>query len=162
MPCACQSTRRRTAKSVPQIVDARSIVSAAIDPAQALTQFDEDAMDLPVSRRLARPLTARADEERYLRSSAHTAGSQPSVVFQGIHRARMQGQLARLGELGLSHGQCAGRQVDIGVEQGQRLGHRRPAEAIQTEQRSKVAGRRLPCGRNSRAAASRSTISSSR
>ena len=49
-----------------QIVDARPIVSAAVDPAQFITQLDEDAVYLAVAQRVTEPLAPGADEERRL------------------------------------------------------------------------------------------------
>jgi hypothetical protein len=48
---------------MPQIVDARGVVSPTVAPAQALAQFFEDAMYLALAQWQSPPSTARADEE---------------------------------------------------------------------------------------------------
>ena len=84
-----------------QIVDARCVVSAAVDPAQLIAQVDEDTVYLALAQRVAKSLTAHADEEPHLGTARDTPMAQLSVSCQRIHRAWVQGQLPRLGELGL-------------------------------------------------------------
>ena len=49
-----------------QLVDARSVVSPAVDPTQLMTQLDEDAVYLALSQCLTQSLAPCADEERHI------------------------------------------------------------------------------------------------
>lgn len=50
-------------EGMPQVMDARGMVSAPVAPAQPFSQFGEDAMYLPVAQRRSPSATSRADEE---------------------------------------------------------------------------------------------------
>jgi hypothetical protein len=55
-------------EGVPQIVDTRPVVSAAVDPTQLVTQLDENAMYLTLAQRVTKPPSPGTDEERRLGS----------------------------------------------------------------------------------------------
>ena len=71
MPWRCQQHYAAHRECVPQIVDARSVVSAAVGPAQFVTQLDEDAMHLALSQPVTEPLAPGTDEERRLGACWH-------------------------------------------------------------------------------------------
>lgn len=60
----CQTRNNPGLGVMPQIVDARRVVGAAVDPAQVGTQLGEDLVDLVQADALAEQAAARADEER--------------------------------------------------------------------------------------------------
>ena len=92
---------------VPQVVDARTFVSAAVDPAQLIAQTDEDPMHLAEAQGTPPAPAPRADEEWHLLSELDMDIAQPPIPIQRLHHARMQRHMARLGELGLPNGEQA-------------------------------------------------------
>jgi hypothetical protein len=54
----------------------------------------------------------------------------PPVARQRLDRARMDGQLPGLGELGLPDGQHPTLEIDIGIAQVNGFGNAQPVEAI--------------------------------
>jgi hypothetical protein len=100
-------------EAVPQVVDARPIMGAAIDPAQAAAQRVEHPVHLALAQRLAEQPAASAHKERRLRCRGDEAMAQISIARQGLNRARMQRQLARFGELSAPHAEQAQRQIHI-------------------------------------------------
>ena len=100
-----------------QIVQARRFMRTAIDPAQTVAQCVEDAVSLPITKRLTQSSATAANEEPGVSGRRNTPRTLPSVAPQCFDIAGMYGQLARLGELGLPHGQHPPFEIDIGIAQ---------------------------------------------
>jgi hypothetical protein len=72
---------------MPQVVDARTIVSAAVDPAQLIAQIDEDPMHLAQTQDTTPEPAPRADEEWHLPSEFDMNIAQPPIPLQCLHRS---------------------------------------------------------------------------
>ena len=86
---------------MPQVVDARRAMAAAVDPAELATKIAEHAVDLAISDGMPQQLPAAGDEERQLGRGAHMAGAMISVALQCLDGARMQRHQPCLAELAL-------------------------------------------------------------
>src|SRR5487761_2384677 len=103
-------------------MQARGPLGATIDPAQAVAQHVEDAMGLPLAKRLPESPATAADEERHIGCRGNMPCALPPVACQCLDGARMQWQLTRLGELGLPYGQHRLLEIDVGIAQVSGLG----------------------------------------
>jgi hypothetical protein len=119
----------------------------------------EDAVDLPITDGLPQQLPAAGDEERQLRRRRHMAGALISVALQAWTALGCSGTNRVLPNLLCRIVSTPTLQVDIGVEQAQRLGDAQPRAGDQPEQRLHHRLRSPPSGPSCLAAASNSTIS---
>jgi hypothetical protein len=89
---------------VPQVVDARASVSAAVDPAQLVAQAAEDPIHLAQTQAMPQTLAPRSDEERRLIGHLEVTIAPAPISQQRLHGARVQWHLAGLGKLGPPNG----------------------------------------------------------
>ena len=84
---------------------------------QTVAQCVEDALSLPLAKRLTQSPATAANEEPGVSGRRNTPRTLPSVAPQRFDIAGMYGQLARLGELGLPYREDSLLQIDIGITQ---------------------------------------------
>src|SRR5512137_2476082 len=88
-------------EGMPQVVDARRMVSTPIGPPQLPAQLGEDAMHLTVAQALPTQLSPGVDEERtVIVVGVACQIALRTISSQGVQRARMHGYLTGLAELG--------------------------------------------------------------
>ena len=104
-----------------------------IHPTQTVTQRVEDTMGLASANRLPQASTTAADEKRRFLRSGSMPGTQTPVTRQSGDGTGVQWQLARLGKLGLPHGQHPASEVNIGIAQMNGLRNTQPSGCHQTE-----------------------------
>ncbi len=117
-----------------QVVQTRGRMRATIHPAQAVAQFVEDAMCLPLTEGLPKTTAPTADQEWHVSRRGNMLGSLPPIAGQRFERAGMDGHLTRLGELGLPDSQDSAFEIDIGIAQMNRLGDTQASRCHQAEQ----------------------------
>ena len=135
---------------VPQLVDSRAILSAAVVPPHLVAQADKDPMHLTQAQSIPPAPATRTHQERRFVGDLDMVIAERAIALQGIRRARMQRHLARLGELGPPYGQHARLQVDIGILQMHRFGDTQTGRRDQAEQR--LVGRPAQASRGAEAA----------
>ena len=93
-------------------------------------------MHLTLAERQTSSSTARADEEwAILRRWPFGQVTQPAIAAQGIHGARVHGDLSRLAKPGPADGQHPVLEIDVAVAQRQRLADPQPGGGDQSKQR---------------------------
>lgn len=97
-------------------------MGATIDPAQAVAQCVEDTMRLPFPYRLPKSPATATNKEWAVCCFWNVPCTLSAVMAQCCDGTRMQGQLARLGELGLPDGQHPMLEIDILITQVKCLG----------------------------------------
>ena len=81
-------------KGVAKIMQARCLMGATIHPAQAVTQFIEDTMCLPIAEWLPQSPATTADKEGHVGTRRNMPRPLPPIACQCGDGAWMHGQLA--------------------------------------------------------------------
>ena len=104
-------------------MDTRTTVATTVNQAQLIAQFYEHAMYLAIAQGLPQEFAASRNKEGSLFGGADFPAAKLTVLGKGLHSAGMQRQQTRFAKLGLPNCQRACRQINIFVQQSQRLGH---------------------------------------
>ena len=112
-------------------MDARFGMPTASTPSQLVTQPDKCVVDTAARQRVS----CCGDEDGRVVGMAGEPLARTQVLGQGLHHAGVQGQAARLVELGLAHCERRTRQIEVCDLQLQGLGDSEPRRGDESEER---------------------------